>query len=311
MSVLAALAADEGFRAGLVLTAFSFGLRHGVDWDHIAAITDITNSSEEPRRSLSLATLYAGGHAAVVFALGVIAILAGDLVPAGVDEVMGRVVGVTLIALGAYVLYALVRHGRDFRMRSRWMLLFAGAARGVRWARRRGWRRAEEIVHDHEHHHDALHGHADDPDMPLLAGPPAPAVAPAGATVTARTHRHRHAHHGTLPDDPFASYGRWSALGVGAIHGIGAETPTQVLLFLAAANAGGTGAGLVLLAVFVLGLLVSNSVIAVVSTFGFLNATRSFRTYAAVAVVTGVVSTAVGVLFLFGRESALPAFFGG
>lgn len=311
MRVLAALAADEGFRAGLVLTAFFFGLRHGVDWDHIAAITDITNSSEEPRRSISLATAYAGGHAVVVFALGVIAILAGDLVPAGVDEAMGRVVGVTLIALGAYVLYALVRHGRDFRMRSRWMLLFAGAARGVRWARRRGWRRTEEIVHDHEHHHDALHGHRDDPDLAPQSGPAAPPLAPAGAITTTRTHRHRHAHRGTLPDDPFAAYGTWSALGVGAIHGIGAETPTQVLLFLAAAKAGGTGAGLVLLAVFVLGLLVSNSVIAVVSTFGFLNATRSFRTYAAVAVVTGVVSTAVGVLFLFGRESALPAFFGG
>ena len=309
MRSLAAVAADDGFRAGLVLTAFAFGLRHGVDWDHIAAITDITNSQDNPRRSISLATTYAAGHAVVVFALGVVAVLVGDLVPAGVDAAMGRLVGVTLVALGVYVLYALVRHGRDFRMRSRWMLLFSGAARGVRWARRRGRRPTEEIVHEHDHEHDAVHGHdgvgGDDGLVPSADGG-------RGGVVTAvRTHRHRHAHHGTLPDDPFANYGRWSAMGVGMIHGVGAETPTQVLLFLAAAKAGGTGAGLLLLGVFVLGLLVSNSVIAVVSTFGFLNATRSFTTYAAVAVVTGVVSTAVGVLFLLGRESALPAFFGG
>lgn len=306
MSLLAAVATDDGFRAGLVLTAFAFGLRHGVDWDHIAAITDITNSQDQPRRSLSLATIYAAGHGLVVFALGVLAILAGDLIPAGVDTFMSRLVGVTLILLGFYVLYALVRHGRDFRMRSRWMLLFSGAARGLRWARRRG-RRSEEFVHEHEHDHDAGHEHDDHP-----LAPAAPAETGGGGVVTAtRTHRHRHLHRGTLPDDPFVTYGRRSALGVGMIHGVGAETPTQVLLFLAAAKAGGAGAGLVLLAVFVLGLLVSNSVIAVVSTFGFLNATRSFRTYAAVAVVTGVVSTVVGVLFLVGRESALPAFFGG
>ena len=39
---------------------------------------------------------------------------------------MERVVGVTLILLGVYVFTALVRHGREFRMRSRWMLIFSG-----------------------------------------------------------------------------------------------------------------------------------------------------------------------------------------
>lgn len=303
MSLLAAVATDEGFRAGLVLTAFAFGLRHGVDWDHIAAITDITNSQEQPRRSLSLATIYAAGHGLVVFALGVVAILAGDLIPAGIDTFMSRLVGVTLILLGVYVLYALVRHGRDFRMRSRWMLLFSGAARGLRWARRRG-QRSEELEFEHEHDHGAGTEHDNHPMAPGVA-------TDANDGVVTATRTHRHLHRGTLPDDPFVTYGRRSALGVGMIHGVGAETPTQVLLFLAAAQAGGAGAGLVLLAVFVLGLLVSNTVIAAVSTFGFLNATRSFWTYAAVAVVTGVMSTGVGVLFLVGRESVLPAFFGG
>ena len=305
MRTLAALTGDDGFRAGLVATAFAFGLRHGVDWDHIAAITDITGTQENPRRSMGLATIYAGGHGLVVLVLGVIAVLAGDLVPEGVDAFMGRLVGVTLVLLGAYVLYSLVRDGREFRMRSRWMLVFSGAARGVRWARQRARtraRRQEDVVHEHEH--DDAHGHDEDQH-----GFPAPADP--GAVATRRRHRHRHAHRGTLPDDPFATYSRTSALGVGMIHGVGAETPTQVLLFLAAARAGGTASAIVLLLVFVAGLLAANTVIALVSTFGFLNANRSFRTYAAVAVVTGVVSTVVGILFLVGRESVLPAFFGG
>ena len=40
---------------------------------------------------------------------------------------------------------------------------------------------------------------------------------------------------------------------VGVIHGLGAETPTQILLFLMAANLGGTAAGLLGLLMFILG----------------------------------------------------------
>jgi len=65
------------------------------------------------------ATLYALGHALVVFTLGFAAIALSANLPKSVDGVMERFVGATLIVLGLYVFYALVRHGRDFRMRSR------------------------------------------------------------------------------------------------------------------------------------------------------------------------------------------------
>ena len=48
---------------GLLLTAFGFGFRHGIDWDHLAALTDITGTERTPRRSMVLATLCAAGHA--------------------------------------------------------------------------------------------------------------------------------------------------------------------------------------------------------------------------------------------------------
>ena len=125
------------FSIGLVLTAFGFGFRHGIDWDHIAALTDITGSQENARRSMVLATMYALGHALVVFALGVAAIVAAERLPSSVNGVMERVVGVTLLMLGAYVIVSLIRNGRDFRMRSRWMLVFSGVRRGIRWMRGR------------------------------------------------------------------------------------------------------------------------------------------------------------------------------
>src|SRR5687768_1102314 len=230
-----------GFEFGLLVSAFAFGFRHGIDWDHIAAITDITGSQDDRRRALSLGTLYVLGHALVVFALGILAIAVGDRLPQGVDEVMGRVVGVTLLILGVYVFVSLIRHGRDFRLRSRWMLLFSGMRRGVRWARRR------------------------------VGGARAVATAEAKQAATevdpALWHHGHHGrpghHHHTEPeeDDTFASYGTGTAVGVGMIHGVGAETPTQVLIFLAAAGAGGAAVGVLVLIAFLVGLLASNSLV--------------------------------------------------
>src|SRR6476661_7024340 len=92
-----ALVATDGvqnaFQIGLVLTALGFGFRHGIDWDHIAALTDITSSQEAPRRSMWFATLYALGHALVVFLLGLAAIVLAQRLPETVDTVMERFVG--------------------------------------------------------------------------------------------------------------------------------------------------------------------------------------------------------------------------
>ena len=300
-SPVLAVAATGAFHVGLIVTAYGFGFRHGIDWDHIAALTDITSSQDNGRRSMVLATMYALGHALVVFVLGLGAILLAEQLPAGLDAVMQRVVGATLVLLGVYVFVALVRHGREFRMRSRWMLIFAAVRRTARWARRAA--QTEVVVVTHEHAHDPAERHPDaHQPAPVLVGAPARAVT---------EHRHGHHHVGNVPDDPFMAYGRATAFGVGMIHGIGAETPTQVLLFLAAAGAGGKGEGLLLLGCFVVGLLSSNSLIALAGTFGFLRASRNWHLYVGVSLVTAVFSLGVGTLFLFGRSTVLPAFFGG
>jgi hypothetical protein len=98
---------------------------------------------------------------------------------------------------------------------------------------------------------------------------------------------------------------------VGMIHGVGAETPTQVLIFLAAAGAGGAAVGVAVLVAFLIGLLATNTLITLGSAFGFLSASKNFAVYATVGVIVGAFSLVLGVLFLLGQESVLPAFFGG
>jgi cytochrome c biogenesis protein CcdA len=292
-----------GLTLGLVATALAFGFRHGIDWDHIAALTDITSSQEQPRTSMVLATLYATGHALVVLVLGLAAIVLSAELPSSVDDVMQYVVGVTLILLGVYVFYSLIRHGRDFRMRSRWMLVLSLIRRVVR--RFRGERVAPVVIeHDHEHPAVEAHDHQHAPVRDVVGSG-------ARAGESARRHRHGHRHVGSLPTDPFLEYSRATAFGVGMIHGIGAETPTQVLIFVAAAGAGGRVAGVIVLLCFLVGLLASNTAISAAATLGFVNAAENWKIYVGVSVVTGGFSLAIGTIFLAGGASRLPALFGG
>ena len=316
---LTALGAPAGL--GILVTGLALGIRHGIDWDHIAAITDITSTTaaaasaeaahEEQHREVSghhhghggrvelqahaagpgaatlapamrgsrgaavvasprrfgvrlgveqieaiqLGTLYALGHGLVVIALGIAALSVGAILPDWVDPIMGRVVGLTLLALGLWVLYSVVRYargGESFRLRSRWMVLFDG----IRYA----WRRFGARLHGHEH------------------------VEPL----------------------EMSSYGPRTAFGVGMIHGIGAETGTQVLLIAAVGGAASAGLGVPMLFAFVIGLLLSNFAIVVISSVGFVASQTRERIYVVVGAIAGAFSLVIGVIFLLGQDVALP-----
>jgi high-affinity nickel-transport protein len=298
---------------GILITGLILGIRHGIDWDHIAAITDITSTAsaasaaevahQEQHRLISgdhhghgrrtevrahdvgpgaatlapqryaaqsrqpllssqqieavrLGTLYALGHGAVVVALGVAALAFGAILPDWLDPIMARVVGITLVILGTWVLYSVYRYaraGEPFRIRSRWMLVFDGV--------RYGWRRMQARMHGHEH------------------------VEPL----------------------EMSSYGTKTAFGVGMIHGIGAETGTQVLLIAAVGGAASAGLGVPMLLAFVIGLLISNFAIVLVSSVGFVASQTRERIYVATGLVAGLFSLIVGTAFLFGLEAGLPS----
>jgi len=302
-----ATAAGETFGLGVILSAFLFGFRHGIDWDHIAAITDIAGSQDDRRSAMFFGTLYALGHALVVFLIGTAAILLGERLPESVDNVMERIVGVTLIVLGVFVFFSLARHGREFRLRSRWMLIFSGV--------RNAYRRISGSRNDvDEHELEPVHTHAAEGGE---GGPGSIAVAVEEDIPVSEWH---HGHHGRPghhhhkhpePDDAFMNYGRGTAFVVGMVHGIGAETPTQIVIFLAAAGAGGKAVGEAVLAAFIVGLLTSNTLITFGSAVGFIKASENWRIYVSIAVVTAFFSLVIGTLFLFGKGAVLPAIFGG
>ena len=199
---------------------------------------------------------------------------------------MGRLVGVTLIVLGVAVVVALYHERGDFRARSRWIILFEASRRLFG---------GETRVHAHGHAAiaDSHHGAAD-------------AEAETGShRITAPTHDHEHAHDGD------GGYTRASSVGIGALHGIGAETPTQVVVFLAAASAGGIAAGVAVLIAFVTGLVAANSAITFASAFGLASAAKRRRVQVAMGVTTAAMSIAIGVLFVVGIDGVLPAFLAG
>lgn len=307
-------AAESAGAIGLVTTALVLGIRHGFDWDHLAAITDVTSTTatadaaeldhaavhkhtaehalvhqhqhggpgeivahraqpegansphrhappaprflSEQRRALLLGSMYALGHASVVALLGTLALLFGAVLPDWVDEVMGPIVGATLLFLGVWVfvsLYQYARHGREFRLRSRWMLVFDSA--------RYGWRKFQARLHGHEH------------------------VDPMEMT----------------------SYGVRTAYGVGLIHGIGAETGTQVLLIAAIGGAASQGLGLPMMLAFIVGLLISNSIVVFITATSFIASRVRERLYVVIGVVAGTFSLVIGAIFVLGLETKLPS----
>jgi high-affinity nickel permease len=234
-----------------LLSAGILGFRHGFDYDHIAAITDITSVQTDRWRGMRLGLLYALGHAATVAALGSAVIVFQLSLPHGIDRIAERLVGLTLLILGVYVLGSLFTG--NTRPRSRFHLM-AATARWFHWKLQSYW---------HEH------------DIPR-------------------------------PADKTWNYSWKSVVMIGVVHGLGAETPSQLMIFLLAANLGGVGKGFVGLLMFIAGLLVMNTIMtgSAVGLFGF--STRLPRFQYVVTALTAIYSLAVGAIFLFGSSGLLP-----
>ena len=193
------------------------------------------------------------------------------------------------------------------------MLVFAAVRRTARWVATRRARTDDVVViiHDHDHGHDELHHHAHSHQLHRVRVRAGSRRARGERIATTARHHHLHHHIGTLPDDPFPTYGSRTAFAVGALHGIGAETPTQILLFLAAARAGGAGDRDHALA------LLRRRPARVQHrrrAHGHvrLSAARpdTFALYATVSVVTAAFSLVVGVLAPHWAHAALPALAG-
>jgi high-affinity nickel-transport protein len=102
-----------------------------------------------------------------------------------------------------------------------------------------------------------------------------------------------------------------AAMGVGVLHGSGAETPSQVVLFATAAAAGSSDAAALVLLAFVVGLIASDLAVALVWLSGRVGTLRVPGGQLALGLLTSISSLVVGLLFLFERSEILPVLFGG
>jgi len=240
-------------------SAAMLGFRHGLDYDHIAAISDISSIQSKPSDAMRYGLLYVGGHATTVAVLGAAAIAFRISLPPASDRWAERLVGVTLLVLGLYVLGTFFREAphHHARPRTRITLLI----NGLLWIY---WRLGRVF---------------------------------GGTRVEA-------------PQVFKDGYGTGSTFLVGIIHGLGAETPTQLLLFLMTVNLGGTAAGLLGLLMFIAGLLLMNTLMCA-SAAGLFSATlgrpMALRT---LTLLTSAYSIVVGTVFLLGSSGMLPSLAG-
>ncbi len=248
------LAADWKLDAALG-SCLLLGLRHGFDYDHLAAISDITAVQRTLKDGLRLGLTYALGHAFMVAVLGVAVLELHVGLPEGLDHLTERLIGLTLIFLGAAVIAGIVRrkeHGHHARIESR---LAAGinAARWAAWRVRRTWNSQAE-----------------------------------------RPPRFQWIYSGK------------SVFLIGVLHGVGAETPSQLGLFFLAKSLGGTSRGLLGLGAFAVGLVVMNGIMTACMGGAFRASNGHARLYHWIAWTGAAYSCVIGLVFLFGVSDRLP-----
>lgn len=312
---LGAIAQDAG-ALGLISTALALGIRHGFDWDHLAAITDVTSTTatadaaelgheavHEHTAEHALAHEHAHG--------GPDEIVAHETRPEGAahphahagDRPLPRFLTEQRRALLLGSLYAL-GHATVVAILGTLALLFGavlpdwvdgvmGPIVGATLLFLGIW----VFVSLYQY---ARHGH----EFRLRSRWMLvfDSVRYAWRRFQARLHGHEHV-------DPMemSSYGVRTAYGVGLIHGIGAETGTQVLLIAAIGGASSQGLGIPMMLAFIIGLLISNSIVVFITATGFIASRLRQRIYVVIGVIAGTFSIVIGTVFLLGLDATLPS----
>ncbi len=313
---LAVVAATTG-GVGVLITGLLLGIRHGIDWDNIAAITDVTSTTSvadtadavhrtahqtdpghnhEHGGSSEIDTHIGlpgqGPGAMLVTPAGPAPVLRADAVTVhdrrraiflGTLYALGHALVVAVLGLLALAFGATLPDwvdpimgrvvGITLLVLGIWVFisLYRYARHGEAFRLRSRWMLA----------FDGLRG--------------------LWRRFQARLHGHEH-----IEPLEMSSYGPRTAFAVGMIHGIGAETGSQVLIIAAVGGAASAGLGVPMMLAFIVGLLVSNTAIVLVSASGFVASQTRQRLYVVVGILAGIFSVVVGALFVLGEEATLP-----
>jgi high-affinity nickel-transport protein len=101
-------------------------------------------------------------------------------------------------------------------------------------------------------------------------------------------------------------YNGKSVFVIGILHGIGAETPSQLALFFLAKSLGGTANGLMGLGAFCFGLVVMNGLMTATLGGAFRSGKFHPRFYGVIAWTGAAYSCIIGIIFLLGISDRLP-----
>jgi cytochrome c biogenesis protein CcdA len=300
---------------GLLGTALVLGLRHGLDWDHIAAITDITSTTgvaqaAEHTHELEHSSPDAhdhphGGDAELVAhrrpraGSGPGTMLAtsdgSDAADAGVLGIRRRpIILGTLYALG-HALVVAVLGGAALLVGARlpdWLDPLMGRIVGLTLVLLGVW----VFVSLYQYARHGTDFRLRSRWMLVFDG-----LRYAWRRLQAKLHGHEH-----VEPLEMSSYGARTAFGVGMIHGIGAETGTQVLFIAAVGGAASVGLGIPMMLAFITGLVITNTLIVIVSASGFMASQTRRQIYLVVGVLAGLFSLVVGGAFVLGVEDVLP-----
>ena len=96
----------SAFLLGLAITAYTFGLRHAVDADHISAIDNVTRKlMQEQKRPVAVGFFFSLGHSTIVLALSiVIAATAATVRKFDNLKLIGGFIGTSVSALFLYLI---------------------------------------------------------------------------------------------------------------------------------------------------------------------------------------------------------------
>lgn len=150
----------------LLLLALGLGMLHALDADHIMAVTSLSCQKPDKRQSLYFCGRWALGHGAAILLVGVAVLFVGMAIPQQLSHYAESLVGVVLIALGAYVLWDIWRQRLHLHVHQH-----EGMVRHAHWHRHADENNKDGVaVHKHNHAPvlvGVLHGTAG--SAPLLA----------------------------------------------------------------------------------------------------------------------------------------------
>jgi high-affinity nickel-transport protein len=93
---------DFPFLLGTAMLAYAFGVRHGLDADHIAAIDNVTRKlMQEKKRPVAVGLFFSLGHSTIVIALSILIVLTTRTLQDKFDtfKTVGGVIGTSASAL--------------------------------------------------------------------------------------------------------------------------------------------------------------------------------------------------------------------